>query len=1187
MPPPQTPALAPTRSGGASRRAVVLTACFGAWLCAAGLGAQVTLDAFATAQGPVADPGSPSSTVALGAPALLVPERDLALRRIAGSGTVTAEVAADELAMTAPASARGELQIAWDGADGDAGNLDTTGLGGLDLTGGGQQGGFRLTIEEASAGSYLLLTVYQDATRVSRAARVLPAISSPRQVIIDFGELVAAPGAADLADLTQVGAITLQLGSGAAAAITTLRCSHFATVAPAVAALKVDRTPAGGAIAGGAQPGETIRYRVTLSNAGGGAEGVDFTDLLNDPNLALVAGSLRTTPLARRDHYATVTDAPVDSAVSGVATLLANDLDLDGDPLAVAATGSAPTLQGGTVAIAADGHFVYVPPAGFQGVDGFVYTLASTGGDPTADAVDQPLGPVQALATVTIVPPNAPPTATDKLLATHSSIRLSIGSSGAGNLLDGAIDADGDPIHVGAVTNVLPATSTVVFDAQTGAFSFDPRGGFVGTASFQFTVCDDSNACSTPATATVEVTGPPIFFVDQSVAVAGDGRMSQPFRVLFDVPSPQQRTNPANPPGIYAPGARIFVHHHADPYLAHGRWNTSTVQQVYLFAGEQLIGQGAVGSFDAILGVQVPAVGTLDPRPVMGGVATRPQLTQSSFANAVAIRENNVVRGIHLHSPASNRMGLETFGYRGSALIEDVTFTGVTAFRSQGINPGPVVPASLTFRNSSIAIGPIAGSFGTAVLLSNCIECTVSFEGTPISGEGLAPISIHSNQGTTLTFDAASPIDITQLQPTTTTNRWGMSLQSNYPRTSSPFTLSTFTFDNAITIETSGVATGGLMIQGNTQPPAALPGSSMTFNGPLTLINTNSRGLYVNGHSHALTFAGAKTFSVTTSTGTIARPAIELRDNAAPLAFVGGGLTVTGSNSSTGNGTIGLIALNNAGGLTVTGAGNTVDVVGAPAVQLGGALGAAGVTLQRVSVSNGRQAVILDRGGSTGLLHVTGTGAPGSGGTMTVSHPSSFGDAQSAAIFVSGGRARFDDIDLTVSNPNQLTVAALSVSDLPAYLAITDSSLTGGRGIDVSNAAQPMQMHLLDSDVDGMQGPAIHLRAIWAGELSGRLDGNTIAAPTTPGQAGVRVETLGFVATPSICLHLTGNDSQGNGGAPGYQLLRAAGTTLELQGHAVSAQATLTAAGNTSGGGVATVTTTGEPYASCTAPASP
>ncbi len=370
--------------------------------------AQVIIDDFTTAQGPNSVPGSAASTADSGGADILGNERDMVVLRSAGAGAVSAEVTGGELVFTAAAATTGELILTWDGNDDDAAALNPTGLGGVDLTAAGTQGGLRLRIEQARAGTYLLLSVYEDADHVSRAARVLPAIAAPIEVFIDFSELQAVPGAVGPADLTSVGAITVLVGGRDTDPAPTLRLSEIATAAPAIAALKVDRTPAGDPIAGAVQPAETLRYRITVTNPGAGAEGVDVADLLSAiPNLSLVGGSLRATPLARRDAYRALVDTPLDSAAETLPSLLANDVHPTGGALTAVAVTAQATAQGGVVDIATDGHLVYTPASGFVGVDAFDYALAANPGDPSTDAAGNPIGAITGTAVVIIerVPP--------------------------------------------------------------------------------------------------------------------------------------------------------------------------------------------------------------------------------------------------------------------------------------------------------------------------------------------------------------------------------------------------------------------------------------------------------------------------------------------------------------------------------------------------------------------------------------------------------------------------------------------------------------------------------------------------------------------------------------------------------------------------------------------------------------
>ncbi|HEX6384974.1 MAG TPA: Ig-like domain-containing protein [Anaerolineae bacterium] len=129
-----------------------------------------------------------------------------------------------------------------------------------------------------------------------------------------------------------------------------------------------------------ADPGDTIRYTNFVTNTGSTDAGaVVFNDTI-DSNTTLVAGSLRTTPIARNDNFTSLGNVGITvPAGSGV---LANDDDPDGTTptlSVVAAAGG--TASGGAFSIVADGSFSYLPPAGFEGADSFTYNVQDSDGN--------------------------------------------------------------------------------------------------------------------------------------------------------------------------------------------------------------------------------------------------------------------------------------------------------------------------------------------------------------------------------------------------------------------------------------------------------------------------------------------------------------------------------------------------------------------------------------------------------------------------------------------------------------------------------------------------------------------------------------------------------------------------------------------------------------------------------------
>ena len=127
-----------------------------------------------------------------------------------------------------------------------------------------------------------------------------------------------------------------------------------------------------------ADPGDTLKYTINIGASGSDATGVTFTDTV-DPNTAFVGGTLTATPVAVDDSYAATGNIRISVAAPGV---LGNDFN--GVPSATITGAPSLSANGGDVNVAADGSFTYNPPAGFEGVDTFTYTLTNASGSNNA-----------------------------------------------------------------------------------------------------------------------------------------------------------------------------------------------------------------------------------------------------------------------------------------------------------------------------------------------------------------------------------------------------------------------------------------------------------------------------------------------------------------------------------------------------------------------------------------------------------------------------------------------------------------------------------------------------------------------------------------------------------------------------------------------------------------------------------
>lgn len=185
-------------------------------------------------------------------------------------------------------------------------------------------------------------------------------------------------------------------------------------------------------------------------------------------------------------------------------SVLANDSTSSGTLTANLSHG--PT--NGSVLLNADGTYTYTPNAGFTGQDTFSYTASN--------------GSESASATVMLTVNNAAPTANADVYTTNhdQTLTTTTGQSPQG-LLGNDTDGDGDALTVtavnGSVATVgtpvsLGAAGTVTVQAD-GTFSFTPAAGYIGQASFNYTVSD--GVASSLATATINV-------VNQAPVANGD-----------------------------------------------------------------------------------------------------------------------------------------------------------------------------------------------------------------------------------------------------------------------------------------------------------------------------------------------------------------------------------------------------------------------------------------------------------------------------------------------------------------------------------------------------------------------------------------------------------------------------------------------------------------------------------------
>jgi hypothetical protein len=209
------------------------------------------------------------------------------------------------------------------------------------------------------------------------------------------------------------------------------------------------------------------------------------------------SGTVAVTITAVNDRPRAVDDAvnaTEDSALLiTAATLLGNDVDVDGDELAITAV-SAPV--NGAVRVVGD-DVRFTPAADVVGTGSFVVTVSDGALTDTATV------------TVTIAMASDPPSAFEDALTTAEDTPVTVAGSA---LISNDVDPDGDDLTVTAVGGASHGTVAL----SGGRITFTPTPNFAGAASFTYTVSDGGAT----DTGTVRVTVTPVN--DAPVAVRDD-----------------------------------------------------------------------------------------------------------------------------------------------------------------------------------------------------------------------------------------------------------------------------------------------------------------------------------------------------------------------------------------------------------------------------------------------------------------------------------------------------------------------------------------------------------------------------------------------------------------------------------------------------------------------------------------
>ena len=228
----------------------------------------------------------------------------------------------------------------------------------------------------------------------------------------------------------------------------------------------------------------TDSFLYTISDGKGGSDTANVTVTVTGVNDAPVVGGSFEFDEDEAKVLQVATD--IDDDVLGVSCVIPNLLDAGGNPIPVLDDFGEPVFDGddpvyvkiGTYEDNGDGRITFTPaPDYFTGAEGI--TVSCTATDPGKLSDTQNI-------TVVIRPVPDDPTAVRDEAYTDGSTPVWI------DVLSNDYDVDGDAIRILSVDIPTVGTASLGTHEGTQQILFTPRSGFTGSASFTYTITDDT-----------------------------------------------------------------------------------------------------------------------------------------------------------------------------------------------------------------------------------------------------------------------------------------------------------------------------------------------------------------------------------------------------------------------------------------------------------------------------------------------------------------------------------------------------------------------------------------------------------------------------------------------------------------------------------------------------------------------
>jgi hypothetical protein len=419
------------------------------------------------------------------------------------------------------------------------------------------------------------------------------------------------------------------------------------------------------------------------------ANGSDsFSYVISDASGATATATVNVTIAAVNDApIATADTASTSEDTAVTINVLANDTDVEGNPLAI--TGVSVNPAHGTV-VNNNGSFLYTPNANFNGSDSFSYTITDSNGGTAAATVN-----------ITVTAVNDAPIATADTASTSEDTAVTI------NVLANDTDVEAEALSISSFSTPTKGS----LSQSNGSFLYTPNANANGSDSFSYVISDASGAT---ATATVNVTIAAVN--DAPIANNDTASTSEDTAVTINVLANDSDVegNPLAITGVSGNPTRGTVVNNNGSFLYTPNANANGSDSF-----TYVISDGNGGTASATVNVTIVAVNdapianpdtasTSEDTAVTINVLSNDTdveaeaLSISSFSTPTkgSLSQNN---GSFLYTPNANANGSDSFSY----VISDAsgaTATATVNVTIAAVNDAPIATADVVTTNEDTAI---------------------------------------------------------------------------------------------------------------------------------------------------------------------------------------------------------------------------------------------------------------------------------------------------------------------------------------------------------------------------------------------------------------------------------------------------------------------------------------------------